>query len=154
MCNGSGVCRKLDVGTMCPSFQAVRQEMHSTRGRANLLRAALSGHLEGGLDSPALTEALDLCLGCKACKTECPSNVDMTRLKAETYAYKYDSHRPPLAVLASAISIGYQPWRRPWPLSPILVSPSRLCAGLPIVCWASTRPVLYRPSVAAHSPGA
>jgi len=96
MCNGAGVCRKLDVGTMCPSFQATRDEEFSTRGRANLLRAALSGELPGGLDNPDLHEALDLCLGCKACKSECPSSVDMTKLKTEAYAQKYKTSRPPL----------------------------------------------------------
>jgi FAD/FMN-containing dehydrogenase/Fe-S oxidoreductase len=96
MCNGAGVCRKLEAGTMCPSFQATRDDEFSTRGRANLLRAALSGELPGGLDNPDLHEALDLCLGCKACKSECPSSVDMTKLKTEAYAQKYKEHRPPL----------------------------------------------------------
>ncbi|HFQ95694.1 MAG TPA: oxidoreductase, partial [Anaerolineae bacterium] len=96
MCNGSGVCRKLDVGTMCPSFQATRDEQFSTRGRANLLRSALSGELPGGLDNPDLHEALDLCLGCKACKSECPSSVDMTKLKTEALAQHYQEHRPPV----------------------------------------------------------
>ena len=96
MCNGSGVCRKLDVGTMCPSFQATRDEQFSTRGRANLLRSALSGELPGGLDNPDLHEALDLCLGCKACKSECPSSVDMTKLKTEALAQHYQEHHPPL----------------------------------------------------------
>ena len=96
MCNGAGVCRKLDVGTMCPSFQATRDEAFSTRGRANLLRAALSGEMPGGLENPDLHEALDLCLGCKACKSECPSSVDMTKLKTEAYAQKYRTSRPPL----------------------------------------------------------
>ncbi len=96
MCNGSGVCRKLDVGTMCPSFQATRDEQFSTRGRANLLRSALSGELPGGLDNPDLHEALDLCLGCKACKSECPSSVDMTKLKTEALAQHYQKHRPPV----------------------------------------------------------
>ncbi len=96
MCNGAGVCRKLEVGVMCPSFKALKDEMHSTRGRANLLRAALSGELPGGLDNPDLHEALDLCLGCKACKSECPSSVDMTKLKTEALAQHYQAHRPPL----------------------------------------------------------
>ena len=95
-CNGSGVCRKLDVGTMCPSFQATREEQFSTRGRANLLRSALAGELPGGLDNPDLHEALDLCLGCKACKSECPSSVDMTKLKTEALAQHYQRHRPPI----------------------------------------------------------
>lgn len=98
-CNGAAVCRKLDVGVMCPSFMALRDEKHTTRGRANLLREALTGRLSGGLTDPAVLEALDTCLGCKACKSECPSVVDMTRLKAETYAQLYRTRRPPLAAL-------------------------------------------------------
>ncbi len=83
MCNGAGVCRK-ESGTMCPSFQATRDEKDSTRGRANTLRAALSGRpFALALTGPELHEAMDLCLGCKACKTECPSSVDMARLKGE-----------------------------------------------------------------------
>ncbi len=99
MCNGAGVCRKLEVGVMCPSFQATRDEANSTRGRANLLRAALSGELPHGLQNPDLYKALDLCLGCKACKSECPSSVDMTKLKTEAYAQKYAKSRPPLQAL-------------------------------------------------------
>ncbi|NOZ70490.1 MAG: FAD-binding protein, partial [Chloroflexi bacterium] len=102
MCNGAGVCRKLDIDTMCPSFQALRDEKFSTRGRANLLRAALTGALPGGLSNPDLLEALDLCLGCKACKSECPSSVDMTKLKEEALAQVYRSQRPPLNKLAFA----------------------------------------------------
>jgi FAD/FMN-containing dehydrogenase/Fe-S oxidoreductase len=83
MCNGMGACRKLD-GTMCPSYMATREEEHSTRGRANLLRAALSGKLpEGTMTSKRLYEALDLCLECKGCKAECESGVDMAKLKYE-----------------------------------------------------------------------
>ncbi len=83
MCNGMGECRK-SAGVMCPSFQATREEEHSTRGRANLLRAALSGALpHETMISERLHEALDLCLECKGCKAECPSNVDMAKLKYE-----------------------------------------------------------------------
>ena len=83
MCNGMGACRK-DGGTMCPSYMATREEEHSTRGRANLLRAVLSGALPGeGLASKKLYDALDLCLECKACKSECQTGVDMTKLKYE-----------------------------------------------------------------------
>ena len=96
MCNGSGDCRKAS-GVMCPSFQATREEEHSTRGRANLLRAALSGQLgaEAWTD-PAVDDALDLCLGCKACKTECPSSVDMAKIKAEVLAQRYARKGVPL----------------------------------------------------------
>ncbi len=84
LCAGVGECRKRRGGTMCPSYRATRDEQHSTRGRANALRLALTGQCDlSGLTDPALFEALDLCLECKACKSECPTNVDMARLKAE-----------------------------------------------------------------------
>ena len=96
MCNGMGTCRKLD-GTMCPSFMATRDEEHSTRGRANLLRAALSGNLpEGTMTGRRLYEALDLCLECKGCKSECPSGVDMAKLKYEYLANYYRTNKAPL----------------------------------------------------------
>ncbi|HZY88665.1 MAG TPA: FAD-linked oxidase C-terminal domain-containing protein, partial [Gemmataceae bacterium] len=84
LCAGVGECRRTRGGTMCPSYRATREEQHSTRGRANALRLALTGQADlRGLTDPALHEALDLCLECKACKSECPTNVDMARLKAE-----------------------------------------------------------------------
>ncbi len=90
MCNGAGVCRKTD-GLMCPSFQATREEMHSTRGRANLLRAMIAGHLPQAED--AVFRALDLCLACKGCRAECPSGVDVGKLKVEFLHRYYQSHR-------------------------------------------------------------
>ena len=96
MCNGMGACRKLE-GSMCPSFTATRDEEHSTRGRANLLRAALSGRLpEGSFTSRRLYEALDLCLECKACKTECESGVDMAKLKYEFLDKYHQANKAPL----------------------------------------------------------
>lgn len=93
MCNGAGVCRKLGTGTMCPSYMATREELHSTRGRANALRAVLSGAVDAdGLGDRRLYETLDLCLGCKACISECPSRVDMTRLKTEFLAHYHRRH--------------------------------------------------------------
>ena len=84
MCNGQGACRKIDGGTMCPSFMVTRDEEHSTRGRANALRAAISGALPlDAIGSERLHDVMDLCLGCKGCKAECPSNVDMAKLKYE-----------------------------------------------------------------------
>ena len=84
MCNGQGACRKVTSGTMCPSYMVTRDEEHSTRGRANALRAAISGALPiDALAGKRLYDVLDLCLECKACKAECPSNVDMARLKYE-----------------------------------------------------------------------
>ena len=97
MCSGVGHCRKKMVGTMCPSYMATLEEEHSTRGRANALRAALAGRLDGeGLRSKQLFEVMDLCLECKACKGECPSNVDMAKLKYEFLAHYYGEHGYPL----------------------------------------------------------
>lgn len=84
MCNGNGACRKLQSGTMCPSFMATREEEHTTRGRANALRAAMSGEVpKEEFTSERMYEVMDLCVQCKACKTECPSNVDMAKIKTE-----------------------------------------------------------------------
>ncbi len=97
MCNGAGVCRKRTAGTMCPSFMVTREEEHSTRGRANLLRAALSGKLPPEeFTGPRLYQALDLCLECKACKAECPSSVDMAKIKFEFLAHYHEAHGVPL----------------------------------------------------------
>ena len=84
-CNGAGVCRKLaeSGGTMCPSYHATREEKDSTRGRANVFRQVFSGEDPQGYKSEELKDALDLCLSCKACKSECPANVDMAKMKAE-----------------------------------------------------------------------
>jgi FAD/FMN-containing dehydrogenase/Fe-S oxidoreductase len=87
MCNGAGVCRKRTAGTMCPSFMVTREEEHSTRGRANALRAALSGLLPiSDLTSERMHRVMDLCVECKACKAECPSSVDMAKIKLEFLA--------------------------------------------------------------------
>ncbi|SMO35509.1 FAD-binding and (Fe-S)-binding domain-containing protein [Fodinibius sediminis] len=85
LCNGAGVCRKLadSGGTMCPSYMATQNEKDSTRGRANLFRQLFSGRQQEAFQSGELRDALDLCLSCKACKSECPANVDMARMKAE-----------------------------------------------------------------------
>jgi FAD/FMN-containing dehydrogenase/Fe-S oxidoreductase len=91
-CNGMAVCRKLDAGTMCPSFMVLLEEEHSTRGRANTLREAMRGELEGGVGGDAVIEALDLCLECKACRSECPVGVDMARYKSEALAHRHASH--------------------------------------------------------------
>ncbi len=85
MCNNNGHCRKFDAGTMCPSYRVTRDEKDSTRGRANTLRLALSGQLAGGVDEAdeSVRDALDLCVGCKGCKRDCPTGVDMAKMKVE-----------------------------------------------------------------------
>ena len=97
MCNGVGACRKTLTGTMCPSFIGTREEEHSTRGRANALRAIISGALpHTEFTDERLQEVLDLCLGCKACKAECPSNVDMAKIKYEVMAHYHKANGLPL----------------------------------------------------------
>ena len=97
MCNGVGACRKTLTGTMCPSFIGTREEEHSTRGRANALRSIISGALPPTeLTGERLQEVLDLCLGCKACKAECPSNVDMAKIKYEVLAHYHKANGLPL----------------------------------------------------------
>jgi FAD/FMN-containing dehydrogenase/Fe-S oxidoreductase len=98
-CNGAAVCRKLKAGTMCPSFMATRDEHDTTRARANALRNALAGR--ASFDRADFTSAetynvMDLCLSCKACKTECPSSVDMAKLKMEFLAHYNDEHGTPI----------------------------------------------------------
>jgi FAD/FMN-containing dehydrogenase/Fe-S oxidoreductase len=92
-CVGVGACRKEGSGTMCPSYMATREEEHSTRGRAHLLWELMQGDvLEHGWQNEQVKEALDLCLSCKACKTECPVNVDVASYKAEFLAHYYEQH--------------------------------------------------------------
>lgn len=89
VCTGQGYCRKVEKGTMCPSYMVTRDERDSTRGRANALRNALSGRLpHKELTSKNMYEVMDLCVGCKACQSECPSSVDMARMRSE-FLYKY-----------------------------------------------------------------
>jgi FAD/FMN-containing dehydrogenase/Fe-S oxidoreductase len=96
-CVGVGACRKHDHGTMCPSYMATREEKHSTRGRAHLLWEMMQGDvIKDGWGNREVKEALDLCLSCKACKTECPVNVDMATWKAEFLAHHYEGRRHPL----------------------------------------------------------
>jgi FAD/FMN-containing dehydrogenase/Fe-S oxidoreductase len=84
MCNNNGHCRKFDAGTMCPSYRVTRDEQHLTRGRANTLRLALSGQLgREGLASEEVREAMELCVSCKGCKRDCPTGVDMAKMKVE-----------------------------------------------------------------------
>ncbi len=97
MCNNNGHCRKFDAGTMCPSFRATGNEQDLTRGRANTLRLALSGQLGGmsaadALASPEMHDAMDLCVSCKGCKRECPTGVDMAKMKIEFLHHWHGRH--------------------------------------------------------------
>ena len=96
-CIGIGVCRKNDSGTMCPSYMVTREEEHSTRGRAHMLFELLQGEvLRGGWNDEHVKKSLDLCLSCKACKSECPANVDIATYKAEFLSHYYETTRRPL----------------------------------------------------------
>lgn len=104
-CNGSGDCRKTELtgGTMCPSYMATRDEMATTRARANVLRELLSRNdLRKPFDQKDIYKVLDLCLSCKACKSECPSSVDMAKIKAEFLQHWYEHHRVPIRTLLIA----------------------------------------------------
>jgi FAD/FMN-containing dehydrogenase/Fe-S oxidoreductase len=97
-CVGIGKCRKTDAGTMCPSYMATGEEIHSTRGRARILFEALTSDLlPRGFADPAVKDALDLCLSCKGCKRECPSSVDMAAYRAEFFSNYYRRNRRPLS---------------------------------------------------------
>jgi Fe-S oxidoreductase len=106
MCNNNGHCRKFDAGTMCPSYRATKDEVHLTRGRANTLRLALSGQIP--LDEAK--EALDLCVSCKGCKRECPTGVDMARMKVEFLAQYRRTHPPTLRDRLVAYLPRYASW--------------------------------------------
>lgn len=97
-CNGSGDCRKSHSigGTMCPSYQATRDERNTTRARANTLREVMNSNLDNPFENKDAYDILDLCLSCKACKSECPSSVDMTKLKAEFLQHYYTKKGVPL----------------------------------------------------------
>ena len=93
MCNNNGHCRKFDAGTMCPSYRVTRDEQHLTRGRANTLRLAISGQLgPDAFTSDAMAETMDLCVGCKGCKRDCPTGVDMARMKIEFLGHYKATH--------------------------------------------------------------
>jgi Fe-S oxidoreductase len=134
MCNNNGHCRKFDAGTMCPSYRVTRDERHLTRGRANLLRLALSGQLGAqALTGEAMRETMDLCVSCKGCRRDCPTGVDMAKMKIEFLAHykarhghsmkdRLIAHLPDYAAAASRV-----PWL------------ANLRETLPGAAWASEK---------------
>lgn len=110
MCNNNGACRKLKGGVMCPSFRATRNERDVTRGRANTLRFAISGQMPGGLTSDAMADTMKFCVSCKACRRECPTGVDMARMKIEMLA----ARRKENGLTFAEKLVGYLPRYAPW----------------------------------------
>ena len=103
---------------MCPSYMVTLEEEHSTRGRAHMLFEALRGDVRaGGWNDEQVKESLDLCLSCKACKTECPTNVDIATYRAEFLSHYYETHRRPLHAYAFGMvdrGCAWRRWRRCW----------------------------------------
>ena len=139
-CVGVGKCRKLDAGTMCPSYMVTREEQHATRGRARLLFEMLHGDpLTEGWQSEAVKESLDLCLACKGCKGECPVSVDMATYKAEFLAHYYTKHWRPLAAYSFGMISRWAWWAELAPRlvnvgsqTPGLRTLAKLAAGMPL----------------------
>jgi FAD/FMN-containing dehydrogenase/Fe-S oxidoreductase len=129
-CNGSGDCRKGPTagGTMCPSYMATREEKHTTRARANILRQILANPADATrpFDSAEIKEVMDLCLSCKACKSECPSSVDIAKLKAEFLQHYYDSNGVPLRswIISRFAESGRLASLAPWLYNAVLQTPA------------------------------
>ena len=128
-CNGSGDCRKTEAsgGTMCPSYMATRNEKDTTRARANILREMLThSPKENRFDHQEIKEVYDLCLSCKGCKNECPSNVDVAKLKAEFLQHYYDSHGVPIRsrLIANFARLSSLASLVPWAWNGVLGTPA------------------------------
>jgi FAD/FMN-containing dehydrogenase/Fe-S oxidoreductase len=133
-CVGVGECRRLEGGTMCPSFMVTREEMHSTRGRARLLFEMLQGDpLNGGWQDEHVKEALDLCLACKGCKGDCPVSVDMATYKAEFLSHYYEKRSRPITAYSFGL-IHY--WARLASAMPALVNFATQAPGLSAIAKA------------------
>jgi Fe-S oxidoreductase len=158
MCNNNGACRKSDPGVMCPSYRATGDEQHLTRGRANTLRLALSGQLgPDALTSDAMAETMSLCVSCKGCRRECPTGVDMAKMKLEFLAQYRKRHKltlrdrlvaylPRYAPVASVFS-GFLNLRKPGGLLARLGETLfGLAAERPLPRWASH---IYRGATSA-----
>ncbi len=134
MCNNNGHCRKFDAGTMCPSYRVTRDEQHLTRGRANTLRLALSGQLgEGAFTSQAMYDTMDLCVSCKGCRRDCPTGVDMAKMKVEFLAHYKAEHGHTLKdrLVANLPDYVHAASRVPWLMN--------LRDGVPGAAWLSER---------------
>ena len=128
-CNGSGDCRKTPMsgGTMCPSYMATRNEKDTTRARANILREMLThSEKENRFDNPEIKEVFDLCLSCKGCKSECPSNVDVAKLKAEFLQHYYDANGVPIRsrLIANFARLSGLASYVPWAWNAVLGTPA------------------------------
>ncbi|CAH0268142.1 FAD-binding and (Fe-S)-binding domain-containing protein [Roseomonas sp. CECT 9278] len=150
MCNNNGTCRKFDANVMCPSYRATRDEQHLTRGRANTLRLALTGQLPGALASDEVAEALKLCVSCKGCKRECPTGVDMARMKIEVLAARATVHGVRLRERMVATLPRWARWASLFPplvnarnwvpgLARLMEGPTGIAAerSLPSLSWSS-----------------
>jgi Fe-S oxidoreductase len=134
MCNNNGHCRKFDAGTMCPSYRVTRDEQHLTRGRANSLRLALSGLLgPDAFTGEAMRETMDLCVGCKGCRRDCPTGVDMARMKIEFLSHYKARHGHTLKdrLIARLPDYAAAASRLPWLLN--------LRDALPGAAWLSEK---------------
>ncbi|KIC47284.1 lactate dehydrogenase [Ruegeria sp. ANG-S4] len=149
MCNNNGACRKLKGGVMCPSFRATRNERDATRGRANTLRFAISGQIPGGLASDAMIEAMKYCASCKACARECPTGVDMARMKIEILSAKRKKDGLKLADKLIAYLPRYAPKaaKLAWlmnvrnkikPIRKLLEKPTGIASQRDLPIWSST----------------
>jgi len=144
-CNGSGDCRKSHKigGTLCPSYQASKNESQTTRARANVLREYMSRTPEGkdALDHKEIYDVMDLCLSCKACKSECPSNVDITRLKAEFLQHYYDNHGIPMRTRM----IAYNPAINKLMSKTYIAGIANFVLGLPVIGKAMVSAIGFHP---------
>jgi FAD/FMN-containing dehydrogenase/Fe-S oxidoreductase len=137
MCSGVGACRKRLAGTMCPSYMATSDEKHTTRGRANVLRLAMNGQLgEQNLADKAVKDVLDLCLECRACKSECPVGVDMAAFKSEFLSQYWQRHGTPLRAKMLGHVAELSVWgSRFAPLSNWLSAPAKMFLGRTPPAW-------------------
>ncbi len=148
MCNNNGHCRKFDAGTMCPSYRVTRDEQHLTRGRANTLRLALAGHFGNDFACEEVRDALDLCVSCKGCRRDCPTGVDMARMKVEFLHHWQRAHGLSLKDRAVAALPRWAPWAARAPfvanLRDALPGAARLSQALGGLCAKRTLPRFRR----------